>query len=357
MGEDVFFSLQSPLEAVPSNGQTRAALLSGFSDFVRALDGNPRWILEQHGLDVSALQHRDLYIDVQAFIDVFEHCASLFHDRLFGLHMADRQGSNLFGYLTALCRAAPTIKDALTLFGKYLPIAQSPVTNMELLVGKETAELRYGSVDDFGVCDQANYQGVLLQMHLLQEIGGPRFQISYVNLNTRARSRDIADIEKILGCRFYTASINAVAFPARLLDQPTVNPDRVLFRLLSGYLDRVKAVSRISIAQRVEEYIRGALPSGICTIKHCAKGLGFTERTLQVHLSENGVRFSEILEQQRIKIAKSYLEQPELTLDEIAFRLGYSEQSAFGRAFKRWTGSTPREHQMQMARRQNSLAA
>lgn len=50
------------------------------------------------------------------------------------------------------------------------------------------------------------------------------------------------------------------------------------------------------------------------------------------------MRFSEILEQQRIGLAKTCLEQPELSLDEVAFRLGYSEQSAFGRAFKRLDG-------------------
>jgi AraC-like DNA-binding protein len=128
--------------------------------------------------------------------------------------------------------------------------------------------------------------------------------------------------------------------------------------LLSGYLDRVKVASRTTLVQRVEDYIRGALPSGTCTIGRCAKRLGLSERTLQAHLSERGVRFCEVLEQQRIKLAKAYLEQLEPTLDEIAFRLGYSEQSAFGRAFRRWTGSTPQKYQTQIGRRREaSLAA
>jgi AraC-like DNA-binding protein len=195
-------------------------------------------------------------------------------------------------------------------------------------------------------------------VRLLQQIGGPKFQISYVNLDAKARSRDLPEIEKLLGCRFHTASINSVGFPARLLDQPTVSSDRLLFRLLSGYLDSVKAASRTNLVQRVEDYVRGSLPSGTCTIGRCAKRLGLSERTLHAHLSERGVRFSEILEQQRVELAKIYLKQPELSLDEIAFRLGYSEQSSFGRAFKRWTGSTPHNYRLEATRRrEENLAA
>jgi len=116
-----------------------------------------------------------------------------------------------------------------------------------------------------------------------------------------------------------------------------------LGKQLSGYLDRVKAVSRTTVVERVEDYIRGSLPSGSCSIEHCAKKLGTSVRTLQADLSERGLRFSDILEEQRIHLASNYLGQDQLTLDEVAVLLGYSEQSSFGRAFKRWTGSTPQQ--------------
>ena len=62
-------------------------------------------------------------------------------------------------------------------------------------------------------------------------------------------------------------------------------------------------------------------------------------------LESNGVAgeviVADILEKQRIERARTYLERDELTLDDVAAMLGYSEQSSFGRAFKRWTGATP----------------
>ena len=66
-------------------------------------------------------------------------------------------------------------------------------------------------------------------------------------------------------------------------------------------------------------------------------------RTLQARLSSEGVKFSELVENQRATLAKAHLSQRNLSLDEIADRLGYGEQTSFGRAFKRWTGMTPQQ--------------
>jgi AraC-like DNA-binding protein len=67
-------------------------------------------------------------------------------------------------------------------------------------------------------------------------------------------------------------------------------------------------------------------------------------RTLQSQLSDRELKFSDILEGQRTELARGYLERDDLSLDDVAAMLGYSEQSSFGRAFKRWTGSTPQRY-------------
>jgi AraC-like DNA-binding protein len=66
-------------------------------------------------------------------------------------------------------------------------------------------------------------------------------------------------------------------------------------------------------------------------------------RTLQSRLAGEGVRFSELVERQREGLARSLLARRDLSLDEIAERLGYGEQTSFGRAFKRWTKMTPQQ--------------
>lgn len=342
MGETFFYSLEGPLDTIPAERQMRAANLDGFADFVRNVGGNPRWILEHHGLDPRAVCDPDYYIDCKSLVDVLEYCSAEFDDPLFGLKLAGLQQPDVFGCVTALCRAASNVRESLVAMIDYLPVIHSPEFTMELVEGKETAELRWCVRSDLGLNNQANYQAVLLNVKLLQQIAGRGFRPSYVNLAVDARQKDIPDIEDRLGCRFHRdAETNAIAFPIGILDQPVASANRLLFRLLGGYLDRVKEAARRTIVERVEDYVRGALPSGNCSIERCAKKLGTSVRTLQSHLSECGLRFSDILERQRVELAKIYLEQKQYPLDEVAVLLGYSEQSSFGRAFKRWTGSTP----------------
>ena len=95
---------------------------------------------------------------------------------------------------------------------------------------------------------------------------------------------------------------------------------------------------------RVDSFIRGSLASGTCSIERCAEKLGLSVRTLQARLAEENARFSEMVETSRAALAKSHLSQKLLSLDEIADRLGYGEQTSFGRAFKRWTGMTPQQY-------------
>jgi AraC-like DNA-binding protein len=327
MNEQFFYTLAGPLDASPADRQMRSANFSGFPTFVRTLGGDPRGILERHGVDPLAIRDPDSYMNCQSLVDVLEDCSTKFNDPLFGLKLAHLQEP------------------------EYVPVVHAPVAQMELVEGKDIAEFRWYVPTDLGTNHQANYQAVMLDLKVLQLLGGRYFRASYINLTVDARQRDIAEIESKLGCRFNNrATTNAIAFPSALLDQPVQGASKLVFKLLSGYLDRVKMLSRKTIVERVEDFVRGSLQSGHCSIEHCAAKLGTSVRTLQSQLSEYGFGFAELLEKQRVEQAKKYLEQRHLSLDEVAALLGYSEQSSFGRAFKRWTGLTPQRFRAMQAR-------
>lgn len=351
MGETHFFTLEGPLDSIPVERQMRTANLNGFAELVRALGADPRRILEQHGIDPRIVHDPDAYIDSKALVDVLEYCSSVLRDPLFGLHLAQHQDPDVYGSVAVLCRAASTVREAIGAFIDYIPVIHSPVPALELVEGRDTTEIRWRVPADLGLNVQASLQAVLLNLKLLRLVAGADFRPSYVNLSVDVRPADIPEIERQLGCTFRPGSTaNAIAFPTAFLDQPVASANRLLFRLLGGYLDRVRAASRRTIVERVQDYVRGSLPRGTCAIEQCAKKLGTSVRTLQANLGEHELRFSDIVEQMRMDLAKTHLIEGVLSLEALADLLGYSDQSSFGRAFKRWTGTSPQQFRRDAAR-------
>ncbi len=345
MAQESFFSLDGPLDVTPGGGQVRAANFSGLANVARSMGRDARGIVERYGMEARVLSDPESLIATQQVADTFEYCSTLFDDPLFGLHMATLQDPEVFGCVTALCRAAPTFRAGIRCLIDYLPVVHAPDCEVVLIEGRETAELTWLVNTDIGVNDQANYQAALLNVKLLQAMGGPGFKPSWVSLCADTRPSDMPELERVLGCRVTDKSThNSVAFPVHALERPVPSANRLLYRLLGGYLETVKAAHSQSIIDRVESYVRGSLASGNCTIERCAEKVGMSVRTLQARLSAEGARFSELVEKQREALAKAHLAQGRLTLDEIADRLGYGEQTSFGRAFKRWTGMTPQKY-------------
>lgn len=113
-------------------------------------------------------------------------------------------------------------------------------------------------------------------------------------------------------------------------------------------VERVKEADGLQVAgsklaHDVKQLIKDALPSGIPSIHHIAEHVGMSNRTLTRRLSEAGVSYRDIIQKTQEEVSKDLLKNSTRSLAEIAFETGFSEQSAFNRAFKRWTGLAPTE--------------
>ncbi len=92
---------------------------------------------------------------------------------------------------------------------------------------------------------------------------------------------------------------------------------------------------------QVSGLVAEELQRGVPTLATIARRLAVGERTLRRRLQDEGTTFRELLEETRARLARAYICDRRLPLSEVAFLLGFSEPSAFHRAFKRWTGETP----------------
>lgn len=103
-----------------------------------------------------------------------------------------------------------------------------------------------------------------------------------------------------------------------------------------------------SLEQRVRNHISRSLSEGIPGISDIARQVGMSGRTLQRRLSEEGFSFQTLVDTSRRQLAERLLKDTQYSLAEVAFMTGYSEQSAFTRAFKRWAGQTPRSYRIEV---------
>jgi len=140
---------------------------------------------------------------------------------------------------------------------------------------------------------------------------------------------------------------NFIAYSTVDLETRTAKADSSINKFLVERVEEEKQgieVNAIKLVTDVENLIKDALPSGIPSIIQIGEYMGMSSRTLTRRLSENGITFRVLVKQTQEKISKELLRNSASTVSEIAFQTGFSEQSAFSRAFKRWTGQSPLEY-------------
>jgi AraC-like DNA-binding protein len=139
---------------------------------------------------------------------------------------------------------------------------------------------------------------------------------------------------------------DAFALNADARELPLIHSDPFLNDLLMKYCETALAHRRGDTSQlrtRVENAISPILPHGRVLAQDIARTLGMSERTLARKLSDEGLNFNEILQHLRQDLAVRYLAEGKLQVSKIAWLLGFRDVSAFTHAFKRWTGTTPRQ--------------
>jgi AraC-like DNA-binding protein len=335
------FQISGPPIVSPPYGSVRAGqYFHGFQTLVRKLGGDCPRILEDNEIDPSVVIDPDFPLPWTAATALLEYCRRKLRDNIFGLHLAEHQGAEVYGCVAALARAAPTLRTGLNSIVDFVPLMHSPSANVELVIGTRATELRWRTSPDFSYYEQANHHGLLLAVRMLKQFAGEEFRPSSASsVCDIHRHRD--QIERRLGCPVTGKSpFDSISFPTELLDRPREHANAIVFGLLVGYLSQRKEAP--DVFGQVEAYVGATVGSRKCTMAQCAIKLGTSSRTLQKRLASQGTTFSRVLEKERINATKRALLDTNYSLDQIAEYVGYAEKSSLIRAFKRATQLTPR---------------
>ena len=160
------------------------------------------------------------------------------------------------------------------------------------------------------------------------------------------------DHERHFGCPVnFGADMDALLVSSAVLQRPNRLGDRSISRFFDTHLEEElsKYDDSASLERRVRIQVSQALSQGVPRISDVAGRLGLSGRTLQRRLSDQGYSFQALVDESRRELARRLLKETEYPLAEVAFLTGFSEQSAFNRAFKRWAGQTPRSFRIQVS--------
>ncbi|MGB1949563.1 MAG: helix-turn-helix domain-containing protein [Marinobacter sp.] len=246
------------------------------------------------------------------------------------------------GVLGYLVLASDTLGEAMLAYQRYETLFYG-ATLAEIVIEGEHAEMRWPpSEDELG--QQADGAAIAaLVTFLRRQIDDPPPPSGVSFLGTVSEAAAEA-YERFFGCPVrWTDSHVRVRFPLQYLGIPMPRRDPTLRALLDRQAQALlRALPGSSDTERqLQQVLLKLLADGEPTLARAASAMHMSPRTLQRRLAGHGVSWQQWLDRSREQLARNYLADTSLTLTDIALLLGFSEQSAFTRAYQRWTGTSP----------------
>ena len=324
--------------------RTHAAVLRGLPD-VLARFGIP-WepVLQAEGLTRADIEDAERSVPFATMDRISGECARLSRCPHVGLLLAEHVNLQCFGVAGRLALNAPSVGSAIQELAAHFALHDSG--------GLVSADLRDATVTmSYGLyapglrnLDQIYDFCIVVMRNALRQLCGPDWRPDAVLL-PRRRPADVRPYREFFGAPLRFDSVQAgMVFPQAWLQHPIAAADPFLHALLA---DRAAAALKVQdplLCDDVRRTIRLLLMSNQCSREAVARRLGMHPRTLGRRLQECDATFQQLLDQTRLEIARQLLRGTRSSVARISTTLGYHDPTVFTRAFRRWTGTTPRAY-------------
>ena len=265
-------------------------------------------------------------------------------DEALGLHIGEQSQFAGLDVLPGLLAHAATFRDALNTYFRFQALLfDGPTSTLD--EGNRTAVLRYEFNRGNPRCERFSAElGLAGLLRMVRHYAGPGARVHRAYFQHAAPEHAAEYARIFAGAERFESAFTGIEFDAALLGRSSVHADADLYQMFQNQasirLNRV--LGKAGFASQVVEYL-AASPSGarleMSTVAH---HFGMSERSLRRRLSAEGATYSQLVERALGSIAQRLLQDPKQSISETAYALGFSAPSAFHRAFKRWTGETPR---------------
>lgn len=319
-------------------GLIRGSALTNFAELVSSLGGDAEQLLRARGVDPAAPGDFDRFVSSAAAAAVVADAAEALDCPDFGMRLAREQGIQILGPVAVIIRNAETFASALDGVSRYLH--NMTPDHVELVRGPRAAVLTLTtSVRPIGHRDQWVEKGLGLAMDAFRLLLGEDFVPLRVTMQHR-RIGPLQNYSDMFRCPVeFESDLNSVQLPNHVLAQPIRDRDAAALALAERYLTDIGL--DLEVPDHVRDLTRRLLVVNHASLVQVARAMSVHPRVLQRRLAESGTRFEEILDDVRRDLAWE-LSATGLQISEIATMLGYSEQSSYTRACRRWYGESPR---------------
>jgi AraC-like DNA-binding protein len=332
---------EHPENLLSSTARVSVKLLAPFVSAAHELGLRIDVGLAAVGLSASDLENPELRVS-HALVDrMLRATVSMSGERDLGLLAAEHLQPFHLDVVEYAARSQPTLRGGIEHGIRYYALLHDGM-EADLQVVGDRAILRVG----FGglAISEAAYE-FCLAVHLMagrRMTGLP----SLAPIETHfmhPRPKNTAVHQRIFRSPLlFGQSQNALVYPRAALDLPLLAADSGLARVIERHAtESLQKLGRsTSLGERVRELVRQDLTSGKLTAENIARRLGMSSRTLHRRLVSQGSSYRGIIDDVRREIALRCLRDPQLSIREVGYLLGFTTGPAFHRAFRRWTGTT-----------------
>jgi AraC-like DNA-binding protein len=325
----------------------RAWVLQGLSQTIAKLGGDVDAYADRFQLPLRLTGDADVQLPGDRLVRLLEACATDLSCPDFGLRAGFAQGRDALGPIALVALHCATVGEALEAIARYLNLLNSAL-ELQLLSKRSGPHMSYQlKVLRAGPSRQFEQWTLAVGLRVFRLITSDMASPKAILL-PHAPLLPLAHYTNFFGCpvRFWQAGYGIDVFAADLR-RPMSHNDPGLKDLLSGYIEKIADPAVNSLRDQIDLMVRKLLPTGRCTLETVAGHFYVSVRTLQRRLEQERLVFEDIVETARRAGAEQYLADPAARMSVVAGLLGYTTQSSFSHAFKRWHGMSPREWRKQ----------
>jgi AraC-like DNA-binding protein len=335
---------------MPRSGPHRLALPTATGGLARlaatearaaGIDLEP--LLRASGLSAAQIQDGDERLGAEQQIAFIESAAqALERDRL-GFELGRDFDLRKIGLLYYVAACSRSLGEAVQRIERFSAVGNEAVVFRASKASDLVIRLDYSGVARHSDRHQVEFFLVAL-VRLCRSLTGLNVTPTQVTIS-HSRSEGVRGYNAFFGCGTeFQAEHDSLVFEDQCRALPVVSADPHLSEILVRYCEdtlssRRKAMSSFRVM--VENAIAPLLPHGKPTASRIAHQINVSQRTLARRLTEEQTSFAAVLDDMRCELALRYLEEPKLSISQIAWLLGFQEVAAFTHAFRRWTGKAP----------------